>query len=200
MLPACLLVLVVMSAQAQEGQDDPLPGFELLQPATDLDAPEPDPGRTSGYSAAQVAHGKYLVELLGCGSCHTDGALTGTPDDSHLLAGSSVGISYSDPFKQKYPGVLYPANLTPDRETGLGNWTHAQIKQVLQTGINPSGRHTLSVMPWTTYAKLSGEDADAIVAYLRSLAPVKHAVPQNVAPGTPASTSYIHFGIYRSTR
>ena len=194
-----LFLLVMISLPiAVISQEDPFARFEEQNPVTDLDAPEPDPERARAYTTERVNHGRYLVELLGCGSCHTDGALIGKPDNGRLLAGSRVGISYSNPLTQKNPGVLYPANLTPDDETGLGTWTDDQIRQVLQTGIDPEGRHTLSVMPWTTYAKLSRNDALAIVAYLRSLAPVQHKVPDNVTPGSPATEPYIHFGVYRS--
>ena len=53
-------------------------------------------------------------------------------------------------------------------------------------------------MPWPAYAQLSDEDINAIVAYLRSLPPVRHQVPANVPPGNEASAPYVHFGVYQS--
>ena len=163
-----------------------------------MDAPAPDRSRTGNYTAEQVKRGQYMVALLGCTSCHTDGALVGAPDSRRFLAGSDTGIAYSNPLKQKYPGVVYPANLTPDMETGLGAWTDEDILQMLRNGVTPDGRHTLSVMPWTAYSRLSDEDARAIVAYLRGLPPVHHKVPENVAPGQKATEPYVHFGVYQS--
>jgi hypothetical protein len=53
-------------------------------------------------------------------------------------------------------------------------------------------------MPWGAYSRLTDEDVHAIIAYLRSLPPVMHLVPENAAPGTPAPSPYVHFGTYRS--
>lgn len=176
----------------QPGQE-----FEALTPVTIMDAPLPNPAHEHGRDAARVARGKYLVELLGCGSCHTDGALAGQPDYSLRLAGSHIGIAYSDPLRQKHPGVVYPSNLTPDRDTGLGKWTDAEIMQMITSGIDKHGRRQLAIMPWPAYARLNSEDAGAIIAYLRSLAPVAHRVPANVKPGEPAQQPFVYFGVYR---
>ena len=131
-------------------------------------------------------------------SCHTDGALIGDPDFDRWLAGSRVGIAYSNPLKYKKPGVLYPSNLTPDNETGIGSWSAAEIEGAIRSGVDQHGRHQLAVMPWPAYAKLSDDDMASIVAYLQSLAPVRHAIPENVAPGDEAIEPYVHFGVYRS--
>lgn len=194
----CLIFLIFTGSCTATASHNPLDDYEELTPAVVMDAPSPDPARASAYDPELVARGKYMVELLGCPSCHTDGALAGVPDQRRFLAGSRTGIAYTNPLKQKNPGVLYPANLTPDKETGLGTWTDEGIIQVLRTGIAPDGRHTLSVMPWTSYAGLIDNDARAIVAYLRSLPPVRHAIPENVPPGQKAAEPYVHFGVYQS--
>ena len=76
-----------------------------------MDAPVPDPARSVGQDTGQAARGKYLVELLGCGSCHTDGALVGLPDGSRRLAGSHIGIAY---LRSLTPVVhQVPANVKP---------------------------------------------------------------------------------------
>jgi hypothetical protein len=74
-------------------------------------------------------------------------------------------------------GTFVGRNLTPDKETGLGNWTDAQIIAAFQTGVRPDGRMLAPKMPWRAYAGLTKSDAAAIVAYLRSLPPVSHKVP-----------------------
>jgi len=160
-----------------------------------MDQPE---ARPNNYPPEVVDRGKYLVSLLGCGTCHTDGALIGAANREHLLAGSNVGIAFSNPLEVKYPGVVYPSNLTPDPETGLGNWSDEQIINMVRTGTNNHGGSTISVMPWPAFAIISDDDATAIAAYLKSLPPIKHRVPSNVRPGQKASAPFVHFGIYRS--
>ncbi len=130
--------------------------------------------------------------------CHTDGALTGDPDFDRPLAGSATGIAYSDPMGEKHPGVIYPANITPDDNTGIGTWTDRQISNAVRAGIGRHGSRRIASMPWLGYAKLSDDDVAAIVSYLRSIKPVRHQVPDEVEPGKRATHPYVYFGIYRS--
>ena len=174
---------------------EPLDGYEQVEPAAVLELPA---AGASAYPAEKVQRGRYMTELLSCASCHTDGALVGKPDASRLLAGSGVGIARSNPMVEEKPGVVYPANLTPDQETGIGDWTLLEIVSMVQSGVNNHGRQTLPVMPWINYSQLQPEDATAIAMYLKSLPPVKHKVPANVVPGQQASAPFIHFGVYRS--
>jgi mono/diheme cytochrome c family protein len=176
---------------------DPLAGYEELTPATVMEAPAPDASRQVA-TPEEVARGRYLVELLGCGACHTDGALVGDPRMDRRLAGSNIGIAYTDPVHEPHPGVAYPRNLTPDPATGLGNWSDEQIILAIRGGVNRHGTARLLVMPWGAYSRMTDADARAIVAYLRSLPPVSHRVPDSVEPGTPAPSPYVHFGTYRS--
>ncbi len=143
--------------------------------------------------AQQIERGRYLVDLLSCAACHTDGQLLSEPRADRYLAGSSIGIAYSNHDK---PGVVFPANLTPDPDTGLGRWSAAEITKNIQYGIDRHGRQQLPIMPWPGYAHMQQEDAEAITAYLMSLPPVKHAVPTNVAPNTPSSAPYVRYGVY----
>ena len=123
-----------------------------------------------------VERGLYLVTITGCGDCHTPGALFGKPDKAKLLAGSDVG--FGGGF-----GVVVGQNLTPDKETGLGNWTSDQIVTAITTGKVPDGRMLSPIMPWPALSKLTHEDALAIAAYLKSLPVVKNAVPGPYKPG-----------------
>ncbi|WP_439101391.1 c-type cytochrome [Congregibacter sp.] len=170
---------------------NPLKGMTSVEASKGLDLPK-------GANGDDVAKGRYLVNLLGCASCHTDGALIGKPDPSKTLAGSTIGIAYSNPMVNNYPGAVYPPNLTPDKETGLGDWTLDDIVTLLRSGKTRHGRQTMAIMPWTSYAQLNNEDARAIGSYLLSLEPVKNKVPQQVKPGTPANTPLVHVGLYRS--
>lgn len=174
---------------------DPLEDFEELDPATILEAPE---AAASAYPREQVERGQYLVSLLGCGSCHTDGALVGVPRSDRMLAGSGVGIAYSNPLSTRNPGIVYPANLTPDQETGIGGWSDDEIVAMLQLGFDKHSGQTLPVMPWPAYADIHRDDAYAIAAYLKSLPPVRHEIPANVLPGQRATAPFVHFGVYQS--
>lgn len=176
---------------------DPLRDYEVVDSATILEAPEARPGSFAPASADQVRRGRYLVELLGCGACHTDGALEGSPDLRQPLAGSHIGIAYTNPLEHRYPGVVYPANITPDPETGIGGWSDTEIADAIRSGVGRHGGRAIAVMPWQGYARMSAEDLQAIVAYLRSIAPVENRVPAAVPPGTPAQYPYVHFGVYR---
>src|SRR5215471_5440846 len=84
----------------------------------------------SGVKAegAQVARGKYLVQLAGCTDCHTPGHLLGKPDMARFLGGSDVG------FEMPGLGIFVGPNLTPDMGTGLGSWTTNGILTAIQTG------------------------------------------------------------------
>ena len=174
---------------------NPLEGYEQVQPAAGPDSPN---ATVSTYPAEQVERGRYLTDLLGCGSCHTDEALIGEPNAARLLAGSQFGIARSNPIVERNPGVVYPSNITPARETGIGDWPLEEIVTLLQSGIDNHDRQTLPVMPWPNYSRLLPEDATAIAMYLKSLPPIKHQVPANVSPGQQATEPFIHFGIYRS--
>jgi mono/diheme cytochrome c family protein len=203
LLLSCLL-LSACGSQSVGGVDDSVGkdsaysenDFEEVIPATQFEVQV----LAGAYSAPDVARGKYLAELLACGTCHTDGALVGRPDKKHFFAGSGVGIAYSNPTTEKYPGVVYPANITPDRTTGIGRWTDAEVVRLMRTGVDNHGQQHMSVMPWPAYHKLTSADAYAITAFLRSLPAVRHQVPSNVKPGTKARAPFVHFGVYQSKR
>jgi len=129
---------------------------------------KPDLGASAAES--QVQRGKYLVTLAGCTDCHTPGFFLGKPDMNRYLGGSDVG------FDIPGLGSFYGRNLTPDPETGLGNWTSQDIVTALQTGMRPDGRQLAPIMPWRAFANLTKEDAQAIVAFLKSVPPVKNKV------------------------
>jgi mono/diheme cytochrome c family protein len=120
---------------------------------------------------AQVERGKYLVSLGGCAHCHTPGAFFGHTDKSRFLGGSDVG------FAVPGLGVFVGRNLTPDKETGLGDWSDEDIVKALTTGVRPDGRILAPIMPWADFSNLSAADGQAIVAFLRSIPAVKNPIP-----------------------
>jgi hypothetical protein len=132
----------------------------------------------------QVQRGKYLVGIVGCGDCHTPGHFFGKPDPSRALSGSEVG------FEVPQLGVFYGSNLTPDKETGLGNWSVAEIVTAFTKGITPDKRELSPAMPWRGFSGMTVADAYSIAEYLKTLKPVKNAVPGPFGP-TEKPTSFV---------
>lgn len=118
----------------------------------------------SGLAVAangEVERGRYLAQLGDCVACHT--AEKGTP-----MAG---GRALETPF-----GKLYSTNITPDKETGIGNYTFEQFDRAMRKGIAAGGHNLYPAMPYPSYAKMSADDMQALYTYLmRGLAPVKMA-------------------------
>lgn len=158
-------------------------------------------------SKADVTHGAYLVRTMGCNDCHTPlkmGPKGPEPDMTRMLSGHPAGLKMPPaPELGKGPwmmtaaatmtafagpwGVSYAANLTPDQETGLGSWTEKTFVAAMRTGRHlGKGRPVLPPMPVASLAAATEKDLHAIFAYLRSLAPVKNAVPQPIEPTAPA--------------
>jgi mono/diheme cytochrome c family protein len=145
---------------------------------------------SAAVAQSAVERGSYLVNtIMTCGNCHTP---KGPPA---AVAGKdfSGGLTWDEPpFKVTAP------NITPDKETGIGSWTDAQIKTMILTGKNPHGVQEAEVMPTAFYPILTEGDLNGIVAYLRTLAPVKNkvadpiykiALPHHVFPGAEKSYS-----------
>ncbi len=119
-----------------------------------------------------VARGGYLVNtVMTCNNCHTPMGPNG-PDFSKALSG---GLVFDEP-----PFKVTGSNITQDKETGIGGWTDAQIKHLLRTGQRPNGVQIAEVMPTSFYGILTERDMDAIVAYLRTVKPVKNKVPDPI--------------------
>jgi mono/diheme cytochrome c family protein len=141
---------------------------------------------TSRASAAdavdrRVARGEYLTTLCECFVCHSplqDG-------DYEMPVEGKVGAG--DVINARQRKVA--PNLTPDPETGAGSWTDGQIARAIRTGISHDGRKLSLAMPYDYYSVMTDEDVASVVAYLRSLPPVRNRlpkwVPTDVAEGPP---------------
>lgn len=118
----------------------------------------------------KVAYGAYLAGPLGhCMECHTP--MTKPPFRDYKTKMGAGGFKFEGPW-----GESIAANITPDMKTGLGKWTDAQIKAGIQQGVRADGTKLRPPMAFDYYKNISDDDMDAIVAYLRSLKPVSHAV------------------------
>jgi mono/diheme cytochrome c family protein len=126
-----------------------------------------------------VAKGRYVFATAGGCACHTP---PGTPG---LNAG---GMAFHGPF-----GEVYSRNITPDRATGVGRWTDAQIAKAIRHGERPDGTRLFPVHPYIYLANLADDETAALVAYLKSVKPVSHRVPprklKGPAPAIPVPAS-----------
>jgi mono/diheme cytochrome c family protein len=117
-----------------------------------------------------VERGAYLVNsVMNCHGCHTPRGPNGL-DLSRALSG---GPQVFDETDYKVVG----SNITPDKETGIGSWSDAELKKFFITGIKPDGVKAAPIMPYEFYTVLTARDLDALVAYLRSVPPVRREMP-----------------------
>lgn len=123
---------------------------------------EPDPAQSEEWN-----RGAYLVQAVGhCGECHSPRGWLGETIDSEALSGTTEG-----PEGEKVP------NITPDKETGIGEWTRGQVATVLRIGLLPDGDvvgGSMGEVVEESTSKLTEEDRQAIVTYLMSLPPVRN--------------------------
>jgi mono/diheme cytochrome c family protein len=116
----------------------------------------------------RIAYGGYLVGPVGhCTGCHTPPG-AGGPDMSRAFAGGRQLPDFGNPGAQ-----TVSRNITPDPEHGIGRWSDADIKRTIGTCVRPDGTPLSRTMACDWYAKIAPDDLDAIVAYLRSLKPLK---------------------------
>jgi mono/diheme cytochrome c family protein len=130
------------------------------------------PARATDSKQASIERGDYLVNtIMTCGNCHTPKG----PQGDIMAKAFSGGLSWDEPpFKVTAP------NITQDQETGIGKWSDADIKHLLRTGQRPDGVQIAMVMPTGFYDIITERDMNAIVAYLRTLKPIKNTVPAPV--------------------
>ncbi len=150
----------------------------------------------------KIERGKYLVSAGGCADCHSPKVMTEmgpVPDSTLMLSGY-----HEDPLEKDIDpnlilpgkwvmtnnsstmwagpwGISFTANLTPDPETGLGNWTEEVFIKALRTGKHMGiGRPIMPPMPWQGIGLLTDEDLGSIFAYLQTLKPIHNKVPDYI--------------------
>ncbi len=118
----------------------------------------------------KVKYGAYLAGPLGhCIECHTP--MIGPGQRDYANATGAGGFELRGPW-----GLAIAANITPHRDTGIGKWTAAQIKRAITQGVRADGSPLNPPMGYAYYARMSAADLDALVAYLRSLKPVRNEI------------------------
>jgi mono/diheme cytochrome c family protein len=147
---------------------------------------------TPKYRASAIARGRYLAHAVcECFECHSP------MQDNDLVLPVERKLGAGDILNEKTR--LVAPNITPDPETGAGRWTDDQLVRAIRQGISHDGRRLSVVMPYPTLSILTDEDVHAIVAYLRSLPPVRNLLPRWIPtrvaelpaepPRTPATAS-----------
>ena len=164
-----------------------------------LPADEPPP-----TAEEMIERGRYLVTIGGCNDCHTPKVFSGGGtgiDESRLLSGHPAELEIPEfSFDDVGPGewillnehmtaavgpwgVSFSANLTPDEETGIGDWTEEEFIAALRTGTHRGiGRPILPPMPWFNLVTATDEDLQAIFAYLKSIPAIENQVPDSIDP------------------
>jgi mono/diheme cytochrome c family protein len=134
-----------------------------------LSAPRPLSQADLPSHTADVANGEVLYNAAGCRACHKASVEIAGPNASLPSGGTPI----------KTPiGTLYPPNITPDADTGIGQWSDLEFINAVQRGISRDGQHLIPAFPYTSYAAMRIEDVMDIRAYLMGLTPV-HSPPRD---------------------
>lgn len=128
-----------------------------------------------------VARGAYVAALAGCKACHSP-MKNGAQDTTRPFAG---GLEVTMP----QGGTWRVPNITPDRASGIGNWTDTQIITAMRRGVKPDKHQLLPVMPYPYYHRMTDADAKAVVAFLRSQRPIYNHVDDSDLVMPPVSLS-----------
>jgi len=131
----------------------------------------PAPQMTAPTTPEAIERGKYLAEAMtGCSACHSP------IDESRPGDFPQPGLEYAGrifPAGSGFPGKIVAPNLTPDPETGIGQWTDGEIVRAVREGVSRDGRPLFPLMNYPNYRDLSDADALSIVAYLRTRKPIR---------------------------
>lgn len=127
---------------------------------------------------ARLLRGKYLVDgVTGCFGCHSDPDWS-RPGAPPIAGREGAGHIWSD---QDLPWLVAP-NITPDKETGAGNWSDDTLARAIREGIGHDGRALFPIMPYPGYGEMSDEDLASIIVYLRTVPAVRNQLPTTKMP------------------
>ncbi|HLA58441.1 MAG TPA: hypothetical protein VK622_06760 [Puia sp.] len=142
----------------------------------------PAPELTVDKSPANVERGRYLANsVMSCMDCHSKRDVTEYSMPMVLSTRGQGGERFDQTMG--FPGVFYSANITPDKETGIGSWTREFFIQhfamyrdsaAAHRAVNPGELQTM--MPWTLYCNMTDSDLSNIYTYIQTIQPIKHSV------------------------
>ncbi|MEO7924317.1 MAG: c-type cytochrome [Chitinophagaceae bacterium] len=133
-------------------------------------------GKTADSVSKVLARGEYLAtSVASCMDCHSKRdfskysgpVVPGTEGGGGLVFNEKFGL----------PGTLYGKNITPDTETGIGSWTDDELLRAMTQGISKNGDTLFPLMPYANFNRMAKEDLMSIIAYIRTLKPIKNKVP-----------------------
>ena len=175
LLLALGVVLLALMAWVVVNLPQIVPAEQLAQAVTGS-IPRPDTAKMPPHQAAFVERGAYLFTTTSCAFCHGNDGSGGNK------------ISWK-PF-----GTLYTRNISSDREAGIGAWSEAQVARAIRSGVSRHGRQLhWQGMTWDMLSNLDEEDVRAVVAYLRTLPPVRKTVPPARPPASDDCDTYSFF-------
>ena len=117
-----------------------------------------------------VDRGRFVFHAGGCASCH---ATPGQQDRLRLGGGLALASMF---------GTFHPPNISPDPDYGIGRWRTRDLANALMSGVSPSGKHYYPALPYVDYAHMTIEDVRDLMAYLRTLQPVRDKPPPHELP------------------
>ena len=165
-----MIRLTVLAAAAAAGvafdQTPPLPAHPVAASTTAVGLLS-EPVAQDAPDADQIRRGQYLVVLGDCMSCHVRPG--GQP-----FAG---GYGLNTPF-----GTIYSSNITPDPDTGIGVWSGDDFYRAMHQGVGRHGENLYPAFPYPWFTRVSRADTDAILAYLKTVPPVRYTPPANKLP------------------
>lgn len=151
------IVLFTAACRTMPAEPPAPPPKQAVAPATP--EPQPDP--------AIVARGAYVTALAGCKACHSP-MKNGAQDTTKPFAG---GLEITTAT-----GTWRVPNITPDRASGIGNWSDTQVVTAMRRGIRPDSTKLLPIMPYPYYHRMTDADAKAVVTFLRTQRPIYNHV------------------------
>lgn len=153
-LPSLFLILLLVSSRpAFAGKELPIQNWHKIS--------YPEVNYGMGEQAKIVRKGEYLTKAANCISCHTN-------TKGLAFAG---GLPIETPF-----GIVYSSNITPDKTTGIGNWTDKQFIHAMKHGVAPNGSYYFPAFPYNYFTKLSDTDTLAIKAYLAAVPAIHNPI------------------------
>lgn len=123
-----------------------------------------------------IKRGEYLAQNVAqCIHCHSQRDLT--KYSGPVVPGTEGGGGFAFVPQFGLPGTFYGKNITPDKETGIGSWTDEEVLRAVTQGISKNGDTLFPLMPYVSYNRMAKEDLLNIIAYIRTLKPIKNSVP-----------------------
>jgi mono/diheme cytochrome c family protein len=139
----------------------------------------PEPLPTQPATAPDLARGAYIAAISGCATCH----------ERNFAGGLEVRMPNG--------GFVRMANITPDRDTGIGAWSDAQIAAAIRRGVRPDHTRLAQVMPYAYYNRMTDADVTSLIAYLRALPAVNLEVERSEGLGPPLEIVEVHGNVDR---